>query len=92
MARPKYPSDDSAYQRKKWRSRPSDKKRRAERNAARAKAVEEGRAAKGDGKEVHHTNPNGKKGSLGKRTKVVSKAENRRIGHPKRKRKAGTKI
>ena len=83
MPRPKYPSD-SAEEQRKWRSRPADKKRRAERNAARAKAEKEGKVRKGDGKEVHHTSPNGKKGSLGKHTRVVSRAKNRSIGHPKK--------
>jgi len=87
MPRPKYPSDSTAAQRK-WRSRPADKKRNAERKAARRKAEKEGRVSKNDGKEVHHTNPSGKTGSLGKRTRVVSKSRNRSIGHPKK----GTRV
>ena len=81
VPRPKYPSDDSQYQ-KKWRQRPHDKLRRAERNAARRQAEREGLVKKGDDKEVHHLNPDGKEGSLGHETAVVSKAENRSIGHP----------
>ena len=56
--------------------------RRAERNAARRQAEREGLVKKGDNKEVHHLNPDGKEGSLGTETKVISKAENRSIGHP----------
>lgn len=58
------------------------KKRRAERNRARRKAIREGRVKKGDGKEVHHVNAN-RKGKLGGKTKVVSKKTNRKI-QPKR--------
>jgi hypothetical protein len=65
-----------------YHGKPEQVKRRAERNAARAKAKQAGKVKKGDGKEVHHTSPKGKKGSLGKRTRVVSRATNRRIGHP----------
>lgn len=59
------------------------KKRRAQRNAARRKAVKEGRAKKGDGKEVDHLGSN-RKGKLdNSRTKVVSRTANRRR-QPKR--------
>jgi hypothetical protein len=80
------PKEDRDYKREYARdhAKPHQKKRRAERNAARADAAKKGKVRKGDGKEVHHTSPNGKKGSLGKRTRVVSRAENRRIGHPKK--------
>lgn len=66
-----------------YHGKPEQKKRRAERNRARAKAVKEGRVRKGDGREVHHPDAK-RKGSLGKRTRVISKAKNRRI-QPKRK-------
>ena len=52
------------------------KKRRAQRNKARADAVKRGSAKKGDGKEVHHVG-NNRKGKLGSKTKVVSKKANR---------------
>ncbi len=68
-----------------YHGKPEQIERRAERNAARAKAAKAGKVRKGDDKEVHHTSPNGKKGSLGKKTRVVSRATNRRIGHPKKK-------
>lgn len=59
------------------------RKRRGERNKARAKAIASGKARKGDGMEVHHQNAP-RKGSLsGTRTSVVSKKYNRSI-QPKR--------
>lgn len=63
---------------------PEQKKRRAQRNAARNKALKAGTVKKGDSKEVHHVNAP-RKGSLAKvPTRVVSRAVNRRI-QPKRK-------
>ena len=41
-----------------YHSKPAQKKRRASRNKARAKAVKQGRARKGDGKDVHHASGN----------------------------------
>lgn len=61
---------------------PEQKKRRAQRNKARRKAVRQGRAKKGDGKEVHHVGKN-RKGKLGDRTRVVNKKKNRK-NQPKR--------
>lgn len=59
------------------------KKRRAERNAARRKAIKEGRVKKGDGKEVDHIGAP-RTGSLdGVPTRVVPKSENRKR-QPKR--------
>lgn len=53
------------------------KKRRAQRNAARRKADKEGRVKKGDGKEVDHLGMN-RKGKLNNsKTRVVSKKTNR---------------
>jgi len=53
------------------------KKRRAQRNAARRKAIREGRAKKGDGKEIDHLGMN-RKGKLdNSKTRVVSKKTNR---------------
>ena len=66
-----------------YHSKPEQKKRRAERNAARRKAVEAGRVKKGDGKEVDHINAP-RTGSLdGVPTQVISKKANR-IKQPKR--------
>lgn len=58
------------------------KKRRAARNAARRKAIRDGRVKKGDGKEIHHPDSK-RKGSLGKKTRVLAKRANRKI-QPKR--------
>lgn len=53
------------------------KKRRAQRNAARAKAAKEGKVSKGDGKEVDHLGMN-RKGKLNNgKVKVVSRKTNR---------------
>ncbi len=66
-----------------YQGTPEQKKRRAERNAARAKAAKDGRVKKGDGKEVDHVNAP-RKGSLdGVPTRIVSKTENRKR-QPKR--------
>lgn len=67
----------------RWAASPEQKKRRAERNRARNEAEEKGLVHKGDGKEVHHTKAK-RRGKLGGPTKVVSRAENRKI-QPKRK-------
>lgn len=59
------------------------KKRRAERNAARAAAMRRGTVHKGDSKEVDHLGSH-RTGSLARvRTRVVSRAANRRR-QPKR--------
>ena len=59
------------------------KKRRAQRNAARRKAMQEGKVRKGDNKEVDHIGAN-RKGKLDNgRVRVISKGANRRK-QPKR--------
>ena len=66
-----------------YHAKPAQKKRRAQRNAARKAAMKRGTVHKGDGKEVHHVDAP-RTGSLKKsRTKVISKRANRRI-QPKR--------
>lgn len=65
-----------------YHASPEQKKRRAARNRARAQAMKKGEVRKGDGKEVHHLG-NNRKGALGSRTAVVSRAYNRRK-QPKR--------
>lgn len=66
-----------------YHAKPEQKKRRAERNAARAKAAKEGRVKKGDGKEIDHVNAP-RTGSLEDTpTRVVPKTENRKR-QPKR--------
>lgn len=67
-----------------YHGKPEQKKRRASRNAARKDAERKGKVRKGDGKEVHHVNAS-RTGKLNnKKTRVVSRATNRRI-QPKRK-------
>lgn len=62
---------------------PEQKKRRAERNAARRKAEKRGAVRKGDGKEVDHVGSH-RTGSLARvPTRVVSKKTNRKR-QPKR--------
>lgn len=59
------------------------KKRRAQRNAARRKAQKAGKVRKGDDKEVDHVDMN-RKGKLNnRRVRVISRAKNRRK-QPKR--------
>jgi hypothetical protein len=59
-----------------YHAKPEQKKRRAQRNAARRKAAKSGKVRKGDGKEVHHVG-NNRKGKLGSKTAVISKKSNR---------------
>lgn len=49
---------------KKYNSKPEQVERRASRNAARAKMIAVGKAAKGDGKDVAHKNNNPKQNSF----------------------------
>lgn len=66
-----------------YHAKPEQKKRRAQRNAARADAMKDGRVSKGDNKEVDHVNAP-RTGSLdGVKTRVVPKTENRKR-QPKR--------
>lgn len=67
----------------RYHSKPEQKKNRAARNAARAKAVKEGKASKGDGKDVHHVKPLAKGGSRTGKTTVVSKSKNRSFARTK---------
>ena len=53
------------------------KKKRAERNAARAKLMKEGKVSKGDGKDVSHRKAIDKGGSTKDGVRVESKASNR---------------
>lgn len=61
-----------------YHSTPKAKKQRARNNAARQKAIKEGKARKGDGKDVAHTKP-GAKGS----TFMQSKSANRSFARTK---------
>lgn len=63
---------------REYHGTPEQKKRRAERNAARRKAEKAGKVRKGDGKEVDHLGSH-RTGSLKNvRTKVVSRTANRK--------------
>jgi hypothetical protein len=65
----------------------TQKKRRAARNKARRQAIREGRASKGDGKDVHHVKPLSKGGSTKKsNTRVISASKNRAHGMTKGKK------
>lgn len=77
---------DSIRQRA-YNSSETQKRRRAERNASRAKMERAGRVRKGDGKDVDHKNHNtGDQSS--KNLGVMSRSKNRAMNqHDKRKRK-----
>ena len=79
-------SADSKRQRK-YNSKPSSKKDRASRNAARAAAVKAGKARKGDGKDVDHQNMD-PRDNRSSNLKVMDKSKNRaKNQHAKRKMK-----
>ena len=61
---------------KKYQGKPEQIKRRAQRNASRAKMVKAGKAKKGDGKDVHHKNGN-TADQRAKNLSVVTKKYNR---------------
>jgi len=66
-----------------YQGKPEQKKRRAQRNAARAAAEKAGKVRKGDGKEVDHVGAN-RKGALNNdRVRVIPKRQNRKK-QPKR--------
>lgn len=66
---------DSVRQRA-YNSSPEQKKRRAERNASRAKMVAAGKAKKGDGRDVEHKNHNTADQSS-KNLKMMDRSKNR---------------
>ncbi len=69
---------DYKRENEEYNSSPEQKKRRAARNQARAEAVKDGRAKKGDGKDVDHKKPLSKGGSNHKsNTQVVNASSNR---------------
>lgn len=60
-----------------YHAKPEQKKRRAQRNAARAKAASDGKVKKGDNLEVDHLGSN-RRGKLdNSKVRVVSKKKNR---------------
>ena len=58
---------------------PEQKKRRADRNAARRKAMRAGKVRKGDNREVHHVGSHRTGRLRGVATRVVSRATNRKL-------------
>ena len=77
---PRNPRDYQKEQ--KYDSQPHVKKKRAERNAARAKMMKEGKVQKGDGKDVDHKNgktSDNRKSNL----QAVSKTKNRSYSRTK---------
>lgn len=78
-------SADSIRQRK-YNSKPSSKKDRASRNAARSDAMKQGKVHKGDGKDIDHkdSNPrNNKKGN----TQVLPAGKNRAMNQYDKRKK-----
>jgi hypothetical protein len=65
-----------SVRKREFNSRPEQKKRRAERNAARALMERKGRVRKGDGKDVDHANHKTSDKSS-KNLRVMSKSKNR---------------
>lgn len=59
-----------------YHAKPEQKRKRASRNAARAKMIKAGKAAKGDGKDVAHVNGNA----------LVNSMSNLRMESPKKNR------
>ncbi len=77
---------DSVRQRK-YNSSPEQKKRRAQRNAARRKMEKAGKVRKGDGKDVDHKNMNTANNStsnLRVQSKSTNRARNRGTGGRKK--------
>ena len=70
-------SADTIRQRK-YNSKPSSKKDRASRNAARAEAMKEGKVRKHDGLDVDHKNSNPRDNRKGN-TQVMDKSKNRAL-------------
>lgn len=68
---------------REFHSKPSEKKRRAQRNKARRKMEDAGRARKGDGKDVHHKNHNTADNGY-KNLAVINKSKNRAMNKRRR--------
>ena len=69
-----------------YHSKPAQKKRRAQRNASRRKAIENGLARKGDGKDVHHKDGNPMNTSMSNLS-LMTKKNNRSFPRTKTARK-----
>jgi hypothetical protein len=75
-------------QQRAYNSTPEQKKRRAQRNKARAQMEKEGKVKKGDGKDVDHKDKNtsnNSKGNLRVKSKSANRADNRGTGGRKKK-------
>lgn len=79
-----------SIQQRKYNSKPEQKKRRAARNAARRKMIREGKARKGDGKDVAHKNGN-PMDNRGSNLKMESKSKNRSFRRTRSARKRNPK-
>jgi hypothetical protein len=78
---------DYKKQNEKYDSRPSVKKDRASRNAARKTMSKAGKVRKGDGKDVDHKDGN-PRNNKSKNLRVMSKAKNRSVKRTSGNRKA----
>lgn len=79
-------SADTIRQRK-YNSKPSSKKDRASRNAARGEAMKAGKVRKGDGKDIDHANGDPRDNRKGN-TQVMAASKNRALNqYDKRKKK-----
>ena len=74
---------DYAKEYREYHALPAQKKRRADRNAARRKAMRDGKVHKGDGKELDHVGSHRTGRLKNVKTRVVSRHANR-IRQPKR--------
>lgn len=63
---------------REYHAKPEQKKRRADRNAARRRAMKRGLVRKGDNKEVDHVGSHRTGRLKNVRTRVISRAKNRR--------------
>ena len=68
---------------KSYHKKPVQKKRRAQRNAARRKMTKAAKVRKGDGKDVDHKNRN-TSDNRSKNLRVVSKSKNRSFSRKKK--------
>lgn len=78
---------DYKKQNEKYDSRPSVKKDRASRNAARKAMVAKGKVRKGDGKDVDHKDGN-PRNNKSKNLRVMSKSKNRSVARTSTNKKA----
>jgi hypothetical protein len=71
---------------RKYNSQPEQRKRRAQRNAARAKLEKKGLVRKGDGKDIDHKDHNTGNNSMSN-LQVLRASLNRKDGGPRKKKK-----